>query len=67
MVEYRAYFIADDGHFKKVTTLKCIDDEAVITEAKKLMNGYDLEVWHLDRMVARLERVAATPPQSHRS
>ena len=57
MVEYRAYFIGDDGHFKKVRVLNCPDDATVIAEAKKLLDGADIEVWNLDRMVIRLNHV----------
>lgn len=55
MVAYRAYFIGNDGHFKKVRVLECPDDKAVIAEAKKLQDGYDVEIWDLARMVIRLE------------
>lgn len=55
MVAYRIYFIGDDGHFQKVRTLECVDDDAVIAEAKKLLVDGAIEVWHLARMVVRLE------------
>ena len=34
--------------------MECADDQAAILEAEYLMNGRDVEVWALDRFVARL-------------
>ena len=54
-ISARTRFIARDGRFKKVTVLFCENDATVIAEAKKLLDDEDIEVWHLDRMVVRLE------------
>ncbi len=54
MLEYRAYFITHDDHFQNVRVLNCPDDATAITEAKKLLNGQDIEIWQLERMVVRL-------------
>ena len=55
MEEYRAYIIGSDGHFKKVQVLECPDDAAAVKEAKKLLDGHDIELWLRDRMIIRLE------------
>jgi len=55
MLGYRAYFIGTDGHFQKVRELECPDDDAAIDAAKKLLDGADIEVWELNRMVVRLK------------
>jgi hypothetical protein len=49
----RVYMIGEDGHFFKAINLICADDAAAIESAKQLMDGYDLELWQLDRKVAR--------------
>lgn len=56
MVEYRAYIIGDDGHFQTVRVLQCPDDAAAIAEAKKLLDGHDIELWQLGRFVAYLKQ-----------
>jgi hypothetical protein len=33
----------------------CADDEAVIHEAKQLLDGHAIEVWDLARLIVRLE------------
>jgi hypothetical protein len=53
MPDYRVYMIGEDGHFFKAINLICADDAAAIESAKQLMDGYDLELWQLDRKVAR--------------
>lgn len=55
MLEYRAYFVRDDGHFAKVVTLDCADDETAIAEAKQILDGHDIELWQQARMVTRLD------------
>lgn len=55
MAEYRAYFVGNDDHFRNVRVLDCPDDDTAIAEAKKLLNGVDIELWQLGRKVARLD------------
>ncbi len=55
MAEYRAYFIGDDGHFESVRVLNCADDTTAIAEVRKMLDGHDIEVWQLARMVVRLK------------
>lgn len=56
MVEYRAYLVGDDDHYKSVRVLDCPDDATAIAEAKKLLDGLDIELWQLGRMIARLNQ-----------
>ncbi len=55
MAEYRAYLIGDDGHFQSVRVLECPNDAKAIAQAKKLLDGADIELWQLERMVCRLD------------
>ena len=56
MQYYRVYVIGRDGHFIKSIDLNCADDGAAIESAKQLIDGYDLELWQRDRMIARFDR-----------
>ena len=55
MPEYRAYVIGSDGHFYRVVPLDCVDDAEAMEQAKQLLDGHDIELWQLDRKVARLD------------
>ncbi len=55
MAEYRAYIVGDDDHFQNVRVLYCPDDATAIVEAKRLLDGHDIELWQLERMVIRLD------------
>jgi hypothetical protein len=55
MAEYRAYTVGLDGHFLSFEPLICSDDAEAVTEAKRLVDGHDIEVWSGERFVARLE------------
>jgi hypothetical protein len=54
MSHYRAYVIGRDGHFERAVILDCTDDDAAIESAKQLVDGHDVEIWQLDRLVTRL-------------
>jgi hypothetical protein len=56
MSHYRAYIIGQDGHFFKSIILDCADDHAAIESAKQLVDGHDVELWQLDRQIAKFER-----------
>lgn len=51
MVEYRAYIIGEDGHFTKAVVLNCPDDETAKEQARRLVDGHDVELWQLGRKV----------------
>jgi hypothetical protein len=44
--DYRAYIIGTDGHFCSVVRLECAGDAVAMTEAKQLVDGRDVELWH---------------------
>ena len=58
MLTYRAYLTGEDGHFHGVRVLTdCRDDNEAIRAAKHFVNGCDVQVWDLDRLVATLYSV----------
>jgi hypothetical protein len=56
MTEYRAYAVGIDGHIVSFEALVCADDVEAIDKAKRLIDGYDIELWSGDRLVIRLNR-----------
>jgi len=48
---YRAYHLAADGHFVRVTELECRNDSEAISEAQLIENDNGLELWIAKRMV----------------
>jgi hypothetical protein len=56
MTDYRVYVIGSDGHFVKAIQLDCPDDNAAIECAKHFVNGYEVELWQRDRIIARFDR-----------
>ena len=54
MVDYRAYFVGSDGHFIRFVGLSCSDDAEAIEQARRLMEGHDIELWSGDRFIVRL-------------
>jgi hypothetical protein len=55
MAEYRAYTVGHDGHFIGFEPLVCADDAEAIEQAKRFVDGHDIELWSRDRLVTRLE------------
>jgi hypothetical protein len=54
MHEYRAYTVGPDGHFTASEVIVADNDEKALAIAQKLVDGHDVEVWHLTRKVAVL-------------
>ena len=53
---YRIYTFEDDGHIVgRPFEVECKDDDEAINVARQLKNGKAIEVWELDRLVAKLE------------
>jgi hypothetical protein len=50
--DYYAYLIGPDGHIVRRIHLACEDDGAAQKRAKQLVDGHDVELWQLDRMIA---------------
>ena len=55
MAEYRAYTVGDDGHFVDYRPIACCDDAEAIAQAKRLIDGHDVELWSGPRFVIKLE------------
>jgi hypothetical protein len=56
MPDYRAFLFGSDGHVFQAVALDAPDDTAAIAAAKQLVDGHDVELWQLDRKVAKLEQ-----------
>ena len=46
MPEYRIFTTGLDGHFYSSTPLGCADDTEAMKQAKQLVGGHDIELWH---------------------
>jgi hypothetical protein len=55
MAEYRTLPVGIDRHFIGFEPLVCDSDEEAIAEAKRLVDGKDVEPWCGERWVIRLE------------
>jgi len=53
---YRAYLIEKDDRVHSYKPVEAESDEAALQAARQFVNGRDVEVWHLDRMVGRLRK-----------
>lgn len=60
MAEYRAYTVGEDGHFIGFEPLVCADDAEAISQALRLLNGHDIELWNGKRLVKHLIGASAT-------
>jgi hypothetical protein len=59
MPEYRAYTVSLDGHFTGFEGMMiCEDDAKAIENAKRLVDGHDVEVWNGARLVIRLQHTS---------
>jgi hypothetical protein len=60
MAEYRVYLVDGDDCFYDVVPLICADDDEAMEKAKQLADGHDVELWQLDRKVARFDHKPKT-------
>ena len=56
MPVYRAYLIEQDNRVHSYKPVDAESDQAALEAAKELVDGHDVEVWSLDRMVGRVKR-----------
>ena len=54
MVAYRAYALDPHGHITKRFEFEAADDVAALAHARQWVDGCDVEVWQLARVVATL-------------
>jgi hypothetical protein len=55
MPVYHAHIVGLHGRSIGVVQLDCIDDESAIKSAGRLVDSHDVELWQMDRPVARLD------------
>jgi hypothetical protein len=56
VVDYRAYFVGNDGHFVRFLGLSCSDDADAIEQARRLIEDQDIELWSGERFIVRLPK-----------
>jgi hypothetical protein len=52
MLEYRAYLLGPDDRIQSRVELICESEEDAKEQARQLVDGHDVELWHGDRKVA---------------
>jgi hypothetical protein len=55
MPDYRAYILRPDGHVHDRVDLDCQDEAQAREKAKALVDGFDVELWELDRRIERFK------------
>ncbi|WP_063708732.1 hypothetical protein [Bradyrhizobium centrolobii] len=55
MTAYRAFVMGRHDQPIGVIQMDCIDDESAISCAERLVDRHDVELWQLDRPVARFD------------
>lgn len=58
MADYRAYSVGLDGHFISFDAIVCANDEEAIEEAKRFIDGNDIELWCGERLVTRISHTS---------
>ena len=58
MQEYRAYIMGPDGLVHKRVDLRCSDESEAIVRAKQLVDGHDVELWQLDRLIGSVKHTS---------
>jgi hypothetical protein len=56
MRTYRAYLIDRDDRVVDYKTIAAKTDQEALENSRQYVDGHDVEVWYLDRMVGRLNR-----------
>jgi hypothetical protein len=62
MPAYRVYLITADDRVASFRPLDAETDAEALRAARQFVDGCDVEVWHLDRMIGRLERAGKSWP-----
>ncbi len=53
MQDYSLYIVARSGRLVREIEVDCANDDAAIDLAQQWVDDHDVELWQLDRMVAR--------------
>jgi hypothetical protein len=54
---YRAYLIDENDRVVSYKAVEACSDAEALQAARQFVDGCDVEVWHLDRKIGRLDRV----------
>ncbi|MCP3389114.1 hypothetical protein NLM27_10040 [Bradyrhizobium sp. CCGB12] len=60
MSAYRALIMGRHDRPIRLIQMDCIDDESAISSAERLVDGRDVELWQMDRPVARFDSRSGT-------
>jgi len=60
MVDYSIYLIARSGRLAREIEVVCPNEGTAIELAHQWVDGFDVELWQLDRVIARFTRSGAT-------
>ena len=63
MSDYRVYIMGPDGHVQNRVDLLCDDEAEAIRLAKQLVDGHDVELWQLDRMIETIRHTSNSSGQ----
>ena len=55
MMAYRAYIVGAHSRPIGVVNMDCGDDDSAIASARRLVDSHDVELWQMDRPVARFD------------
>ncbi|WP_426615556.1 hypothetical protein [Bradyrhizobium sp. McL0616] len=55
MSAYRALIMGLHDRPIRMIQMDCIDDESAISSAERLVDGHNVELWQMDRPVARFD------------
>jgi hypothetical protein len=55
MSVYHAYIVGSHSRFIGAVQMDCVDDDAAIKSASRLVDRHDVELWQMDRPVVRFD------------
>lgn len=55
MRDYRAFVIGADGRIKESLEFWAEDDDAAKEQARQLVDGHDIELWHRTEKIAEIK------------
>ena len=55
MPVYHAYIVGLHGRSIGVAQMDCVDDDSAIKSASHVVDSHDVELWRMDRPVARFD------------
>ena len=65
MQDYSLYMLGRSGRLVREIEIDCVDDDAAIDQAQRWVDGYDVELWQLDRLVCRFRGIGKRPHPIH--